>query len=96
MSLDKYVSDNSGIDCEKIAYFGGDSVDKDKKNKKNKEETRMNATLAPKMFPELGLKNVDKIRKSAETLQVKNGVIQLDKHNSTHREWFDNDEDYDI
>lgn len=64
------------------------------KNNKKKEETDMNA-LAPKLFPELDL-NVEKIRSSSETLKVKRGVIQLNPNNQAHRDWYENDEDYDI
>ena len=66
----------------------------DENNKKKKEETSMPA-LAPKLFPELDL-NVEKTRQSSETLKVKNGVVQLDPKNEFHRDWFENDEDYDI
>lgn len=31
-----------------------------------------------------------------EKLKNKNGVVQLDKNNPIHREWFENDEDYNV
>jgi hypothetical protein len=40
--------------------------------------------------------NFDKTHKTSENLNVKNGVIQLDKNNPFHKQWFENDEDYDI
>jgi hypothetical protein len=51
--------------------------------------------VANKMFPDLNQK-LNNIRKSSETLTVKNGVIQLNPNNASHRKWFENDEDYDI
>lgn len=70
----------------------------DENQNKPLEETDMNAVankVAHKMFPNLE-KKVENIRASSETLTIKNGAVQLNPNNAMHKEWFENDEDYDI
>ncbi|HHW36822.1 MAG TPA: hypothetical protein GXX18_06215 [Bacillales bacterium] len=52
--------------------------------------------LAVKKVPKNININPKKIYAATEKLEVKRGRVQLNPNNSDHRDWYENDEDYDI
>ncbi|MED4353594.1 hypothetical protein P9265_14855 [Schinkia azotoformans] len=52
--------------------------------------------LALKKIPKNININPKKIYATSERLEVKRGRVQLNPNNPEHRDWYENDEDYDI